>query len=626
MTAIRWNEEARGLRFDTQVLGQPQPWTAVDRGLEYPGEVVVAESVDPSWGRRLEGDVYFRIVFYTVSRRIPATQIRDPRIAMAVPRSASDPARESLGLEIQAIHETKERYVTATDRDAQALRSSLDEQEESLQSELTRREAVNYSQGRIYTSFGMTVQPSEIFAESSAQSWVDRLVGALYRWAYPSLPYDYREFPATLTSDQITRVYRGLFRGDSDAIETAAAYGVALGLSTRDNPGVFDATGCSMVEAVESELGSRGGEMRVEDLLQLLCYNYGLNRTLATLYLLAYVRHAHAEVVLIANHSVQLRSGEPLPSDRVSWDLLQDLSFTPSIADQLGVVLARESLSWNAVLPYASIIAKGPVPSVDSGQALSEAEGLVVSRVEGLRPSVDPDDIGAQEGRLTDALEELGRRVDATRSGMESLATGLDDKAEAAFAALDRLQDLCAARSYREFHAAALTGFGGISSLSEALDLYYRLERLAAMASEIIRVRRYLEAMSFGRGHGELALKRDSVLGRIELDGLTANPLLWSSMEEGFQQLRREYAMTYLSHHAQYHRDAADLVTRMEKLRPRVEALVRFNDVPEFGGPLGTDVPDRFEELMASVRTCALSEDDISLEDAPACHECLLPP
>ena len=107
--------EEQILRFDSEILGQRQPWTVSHRGLEYPGEVVVAETVNAEWGQPLAGDICFRIVLYTVPRRIPAGQIRDPRIAMVVPRRPADPTRESLSREIQAIHEAKERYITETD-------------------------------------------------------------------------------------------------------------------------------------------------------------------------------------------------------------------------------------------------------------------------------------------------------------------------------------------------------------------------------------------------------------------------------------------------------------------------------------------------------------------------------
>ena len=76
----------RGLRLDDDALGETQPRVVTHRGLQYPGEVMVAETVNPDWVLPLDGDTSFRVVLYTVPRRVPAGQIRDPRIAMAVAR------------------------------------------------------------------------------------------------------------------------------------------------------------------------------------------------------------------------------------------------------------------------------------------------------------------------------------------------------------------------------------------------------------------------------------------------------------------------------------------------------------------------------------------------------------
>ena len=560
-----------------------------------------AESVESAWGEPLQGDVCFRVVFYTVPRRIPVGQIRDPRIAMAVPRRAADPARETLNLEIRAIREAKESYVTGRGPDVQAVRSSMEEQEASLLGELARRESVSYEQGRVYTHTSTKMRPSEIFLEASVGSWVDRLVQALFQRAYPSLPFQYNEFPGPLTADKISGIYRGLFQGDQDAAETVASFGPVLGLTTRDAPTVFEASRCPVVNIIVEELGRRDGEMPARDLLQGLCREHGLNWPLATLYLLAYVRQADAEVELTPDHSLQSRRGGPFLSDRIPRDLVQELIFTESMGDQFTAVRAQPSVDWNAVVPYASLL------------------------IEGLKMSRDAVEIAEQEAQLSAALDEMARRIDGLREAMSSLAAGLQENAESALTALSRLEGLNTATDYRGFHTVARDRFGAPSGLSQALQLCYRLERLAALAPAITGARRYLDAMTFDRGHRDLAVKRDAVAGRMALDSLMSNPSLWDSVEESFRQLRREYADAYLPHHARYHHEAAELVSRLERIRPQVGALARFNQVPEFGGPLGADIPNRFEEMLATIRTCTATEDEIAVEAVPLCQTCLLP-
>ena len=112
---------SRGLLLDRNLLGRPLPWVVENRGIEYPGEVILAEAVDPRWGEPLSGGLRFRVVFYTVPRRIPAGHIKDRRIVMAVPRAA-DPDRESLGHELQSIREARPHYVPSHDPGASAVR------------------------------------------------------------------------------------------------------------------------------------------------------------------------------------------------------------------------------------------------------------------------------------------------------------------------------------------------------------------------------------------------------------------------------------------------------------------------------------------------------------------------
>ena len=588
-------------RLDSHALARPQRWSVTHRGLEYPGEVVFAEGVDRAWGQPLQGDVCFRVVFYTVPRRIPAGHILDPRIAIAVPRRAADQGREALSLELQSVRESKERYLTGNAPEVRALQDSMTEQKASLVAELERRESLSYGQGRIYTQVDGQVHPSDVFVESSAPSWVDRLVQALYQQAYPSLPFRHDELPSTLTANGIETIYRGLFHGDRDAGETVAAFCPALGLTSGDAPTEFDATDCPLIETIGQQLAGAGGELGAQDVLTVLSRDHGLTRPLATLYLLAFVGQVDAELELVPGHSLQSSRGGPFPGDRVSRDLLGEFVFTGSVGDQLAVVRTRPTVDWNAVVPYASLV------------------------IEGLSTASDPEDIAEQEGRLSEALDDMGRRIEELRTAMEPLAEELQEDSDGALSQLDRLHALSNATDYQGFYTVARDSFSGPSDLGRLLQLFDRLARLADRAPAITAARRYLNGMTFGREHQELAVRRDAIIGRMGLDGLTDNPSLWSSVEESVRQLRREYADAYVSHHAGYHRDSAELVSRMERSRRQVEALLWFNEVPEFGEPLGTDIPQRFEELGDAVRTCTAPEHEVALDAMPHCQTCLLP-
>ena len=129
----------QSLSFDLESLGQPQPWIVRHRGLEYSGEVIITESVDHRWGEPLPPNLNFRLVFFTVPRRIPPSRILDTRIAMVVPGRSPTQVRQSLRRELKSIQETRERYVLHRDPDSDALRRAMVEREVSLRRELERR-------------------------------------------------------------------------------------------------------------------------------------------------------------------------------------------------------------------------------------------------------------------------------------------------------------------------------------------------------------------------------------------------------------------------------------------------------------------------------------------------------
>ncbi|MCI0870003.1 MAG: hypothetical protein J4O08_09815, partial [Chloroflexi bacterium] len=129
----------QSLSFDLESLGEPQPWKVRHRGLEYAGEVIIAESVDHRWGEPLPPQLNFRLVFFTVPRRILPGRIMDTRIAMVVPGRSPTQVRQSLRRELKSIQETRQRYVLHRDPDTDALRRAMIDREESLRLELERR-------------------------------------------------------------------------------------------------------------------------------------------------------------------------------------------------------------------------------------------------------------------------------------------------------------------------------------------------------------------------------------------------------------------------------------------------------------------------------------------------------
>ncbi len=590
-----------GLSLDIEALGQPQTWVVHHRGLEYTGEVIIADAVDPALGQPLEKGLDFRVVFFTVPRRISSDRILDARIAMAVPHRAPTQLRETVGREIRAIREAGVRYITARDSDALALRRSIEEREASLRGELTRRYKVSYSVGRIYTHEGFVIRAEDVFVEESLESWADHLASAVLMLAHPSLSVDHDSFPYTLTSSNIPALYRGLFHDDSDDVELARAFGPGLGLARQESPEVFDASDCVVLDIIQKQLESQGGEMAAQGLLMELARVHGFPRPLATLYLLAFVRQARAEVELEPGHGVEGLQAQPFAGDRITWDMVSGVSFTDSLADSLGVLRLQPTLAWDAILPYANLL------------------------VQGLEPGDDAAHVAEQERRLLDVLTIMATETANISEALSALEMSLGPVPHGAMETLGKLLSLTAVSDYQEFYSVAQESFRGPTGLDESLNLYRRLGQLAALAEVIAQVRTYLGYMSFRRSYQELLFERDSLQARIELESLIANPSLWGSIEEGFQRLRVRYVNVYVSHHARYQQEALELTHRLERFAVQIEALARFNEMPELGEPVGADVPELFKGVTDSFRTCPVEGGRLTLEAVPYCQTCLLP-
>ena len=589
------------LSFDPEALGRTQERTVYDRDLEYTGEVIVAEAVDPVWGKRLEGSVAFRHVFFTVPRRIPSGLIQDPRIAMAVPRRPLHQVWRAIGRELGAIHEARERFLTARDRDALNLRESMDAREASLRGEMARNYGGSYSQGRVYTHSRVRVRPEGIFAGESPESWVDSMTAAVFHQAYPGLPLDHSDFPRPITSDTLSNLYSGLLQDSGDAASVARAYGPGLGLSRPESPGVFDAAGCPVIAIIRDELEERQGEMPARALLELLTYEHGIPRPLASLYLIAFVRHARSEVNLEPGHRVEYRRGGQFLSDRLSWDLVPEVSYSKRLTDFLGTIRLRSSPTWNTILPYAALVA------------------------EGLGLGGNAAEVAVQEGRLLQALGAMAPEVAAALESLRVLESTLGRVPSGAIEVLQRVGTVCAVSSYQGFYSLCLEGFAGPSELGDTMDRYRRVRRLGELVPSIDRTKRYLDRMTFGPDHDQLMVERDILLARIEPDSLMAGPWLWGDIEASFRQLLARYSRAYVAHHEPYFEEAQKLGHQMERLSAQVAALVRFNGMPELGDPVGTEVSRLYEEVVSSLRTCSALQNGISLESTPYCESCQLP-
>ena len=290
--------------------------------------------------------------------------------------------------------------------------------------------------------------------------------------------------------------------------------------------------------------------------------------------------------------SLTSRGGEPFLSDRITRDLVPEIDFDKIKLEQLDKLRLDSPISWNLTLPYSSLL------------------------VEGLEPLNEAADVSEQECRLTDSLMTLATDVAAAQASVDELSVGLGSDAQSLSETLMRVQCIPQAESYQEFYAIAGREFDGSSGLSVALESYRRAASLSDSVPFIIEARNYLNRMPFGQEHQQLRLTRDTLMARMDAASLLSNPALWQGIRGGLEGLRNSYAAAYGSFHFEYPQQALEL---------QVKALARFNEIPELGEAVGTDVQQLFQDVSEGYRLCSLAEEDLDFSVVLYCQWCILP-
>ena len=88
------------------------PQQVAHNGIEYRGEIISARRWDPSFGRELREDAYFRVVFLQVTDEIAANALQDSRIAVCIPGSRLDSASQEAERDLRVVRETQAQYLT----------------------------------------------------------------------------------------------------------------------------------------------------------------------------------------------------------------------------------------------------------------------------------------------------------------------------------------------------------------------------------------------------------------------------------------------------------------------------------------------------------------------------------
>ena len=577
--------------------GQPQPWKAVYSGIEYPGEIISAQRWDPSWGEQLEGDLFFRIVFLASAPRRPSLTLEDPRIAVCLPRGSLDRERASGARELRSIRETRARYVTRTGPEVAPVRAALDEQERTLRTQIMAEAARHFENGRVLLLGGRTLDPATIAPGLPFDDWITALALRLLTEAYPHPLLPGQRLPAPVTEAVVAALTDGLFNTDPTPDGRAAVewYGPPLGLSLP----AFE--GCALVGTVGQLLEGAGGAIEAERLFARLSHDFGVPRSLGALGVLGLLSRnlPPVEATLRPGHALLTRDGRAFSGDRLTWDLLGEVSVAPNIATSLDDLRHAQPATWLAAAPYVREV----LPGLDAGE-------------------LDEDE---RRARFFGVLRGIQEDVRSRRSALLTLTRALGQPLPAELERdLALLEGVAGAETLGSFRDACAQTLASPSRLRQLVERFRRIAPLADEVGEVIALKAYLEAMPLQGTAGELGTIRAALLAQFNISEWTRSPSALAGLQAQARQFLSHYAALYRYHYPQYHRQVATLGERLLHARPRAEALEKLNRLSALGPPTAQGLPATLQLLEARIMPCAVSTEALSLEKRSVCQECQL--
>jgi len=600
--------------FGDMTLGESKAIKTQHNKIEYAGEMLLASSWRSDYGEALKEDAHFRVVFLTKCIKVPPSEIMDSRVAVCVPEELSDAAKEATR-DYLALQDLDLAYRTKVGKEAEEVRGWIRSRRPEIIRELLSKQQSAYRAGRIVTKKNLSLDAKTIFVAATSEARLGQIATALLADAYKP-PLNSSTFKTTLKANDAGKIFAGLLQGDNAPANRSAAenFAVGLELAKKDNPRKFDPEDCRVFELIRSQLEKAQGDLSTWKVYTELGKDpHGVTTQLITLYILAFVRHGHAgpvnnrgvELRLKPEHGVVLKSGSKPPQGKLTAATVTEIEWKAGLDRYFETLTYSTEVSWTEVLPFAR--------KLDSD----------------LKATADPVQVREQNQRLTKRLGELSEGVTRTQKNMELLAARLGDKVETEQGALlTRLNGIATDNSsYVSFdqrlHDA---GYADAKVFENDLQTFRRIETLSNDAVEVLDAKSYLENLELpADADKDLIGDRLSILGQVQFRSLSANPSLWASIKEQFDQFKARYRSAYQIHHRNYYTKVAELADQLERAARELDALQRLNSIAELGEPVGEGLAMQRKELLARLQSCTITDVNmVKVEAAPTCETCHL--
>ena len=579
--------------FAEDRYGQPQPVGAVLDGFEYPGEVIVATDWQSEFGEPLTGVLMFRLVLLQTSEGPAVEEISDKRICVANQTAPTTPEKRvgesksgysvdvddsstslSIEADMRSLREVRQDYVATNDPGLSRLLASLTDHESRINEAMAEVAHESWKSGKLITSDerqqGVEISPLKVFLLDSPESWVE---------ATAALVLDRSNISgsALTLADVFEHLKSGRIKKAKE--ELRKLNGLHLG----------ETTPLDRMEVLLRGMPESSTEIPGVDLVNLLIHGLGLPPSVASLWVLAYVLDNDSEVEFAR------ASGE---QHFVSRDNIAGRSIDEVEIDEISVVRTEKSDEWDAVLPFLQLIA----PHASS------------MRYGGGRNS-DSEEFNLQMATVCDRV----RQITPVMLSLE-VATGATERPLTQKAA--DLITVLESTSWLDYVVLSRALFGSVSNLRSALSSAAMQWSLIEVAPEIERAIYYLDQVEFGRVDHALAVERQMLRARFELESLVQNPAHWLSLRDEFERWRMDYRRAYLEDHSDKQEHNRDVEAKIDKTTRRVRQIELLERIDSVRSEMSSNIAQLWDETIQQFTVCENDGSTIRLVDAPVCPDC----
>jgi hypothetical protein len=597
--------------FAEDLFGTAQPVGVQLGGFKYPGEVIVAAKWEPRLGEPLAGVSMFRVVLLQSSTGPDSNELVDKRICVAVQADSAQGGTgrdDTSGLaearsiynvadagahngngtdtveksdaeaDVLSLREVRKNYVTANDPELNRLVSALVEHETKVNGSLIGNSHELWKSGEIVVSSKLDaegIEARQIFLLSEPESWIEVVAIALLTKS--------NLFPTGVTSTEIfdelrlgrvksakekLRLICGLYLSEPTPIDTMSVMLDSLGRRT---------------DPVLSRIISG------EELTDLLIHKLMYPPEIALLWVIAAALEFGAEIEL------ERQSGE---RQYVSGEYIFEFQFKDVSFERISVLRADKSDNWDAVLPFLQLVSPHTFSTRYGGGRESDAQDFTLQ-------------LASVHDRIRQALPIMQSLEVATGSIDRPLTRNSTT-----------LLNALGASSWQEYVSQARNVFGSVAALRKMLSDAALHWATVESAPEIERAIYYLDQAEFGRIDHVLAVERQLLRSRFDLQFLIEAPTNWLSIRDEFERWRQDYRRAYLEDHAEKQEYNLLIAQKIEQASERVEQIELLSRIDAIRIESEVSPAELWSETIMTFTVCDFDGSEILLIDEPVCVEC----